>query len=154
MTKGWSKEKLDEELDKAILHAKADVNASGMSDSMNVVELVRGQGFGARQEVYNYNLGYTGPSGDEQRFERLFTQHQGGTGSAAVDLMIMQPQATGHLASAIKFARSHTKYVVFHFLPCRYVNPKDAKAMRTVPVDLSDLDVMSLKTMDLGLEPS
>jgi hypothetical protein len=126
---GWS----NSDLDKAILRAKGEANSQGMGPSMELCEAVRGRGLGNRQKVYNYTLSYKGPRDDEQALESLFLQHQQGTLSGTIDLLIMQKNATGHLKSAISFARSKgQKYTLFHFLPFRWVDAKDAKSMRTV----------------------
>jgi hypothetical protein len=122
-----------DQLDQAILDAKAQANAGGIGESMQVYEEVRGQGLGNRQKVFNYSLSYKGPRDSEASMEALFNQHQGGTLAADIDMLVMQPGASGHLASAIAFALDKGgKYGAFHFLPCRWVDDKDKKAMRTV----------------------
>lgn len=130
-TEKWSADRLDQ----AILDAKADANAIGLGADMQVVNHVLGQGFGNRQKVYNYTLGHDGPDPNDRRAENLWASHQKST--APVDLLIMKPGATGHLASAISFARSKgEKYTVFHYLPCRHIDKNDAKSMRTVTAKL------------------
>ena len=126
VNENWSNERLDQE----ILVAKAEANAQGAGESMDIVESVQGKRFGSRQKVYNYELSYTGPEPNDQRAENFWRSHQ--RSRAAVDLLIMQPGAEGHLESAIRFARSKgEKYTVFHFLPCRWIDQNDRKSMRT-----------------------
>jgi hypothetical protein len=128
----WS----DLEFNQAILDAKAEVNSQGLSPDMELVESVKGKGFGQRQKVYNYALSHKGPQPNDVRAEKLWEDHKIST--TAVDLLIMKPGAEDSLAGAISFARSNgEKYKVFHFLPCRHIDQNDTKSMRTVTADLT-----------------
>lgn len=131
----WSDERLDEEA----LQAKARANSQGKGESMEIYESVTGgrtgprglSGKRKRQKVYNYNLAYNGPSTSEMRMESLFLNHEASTKN--IDLMIMQKNAVGHLVDALSFALTAGEdYTVFHFLPCRFVEAADKKAMKTV----------------------
>src|SRR5262249_10927533 len=130
-TENWTTDQMNQE----ILNAKAHANSQGVGADMQIVESVTGKGFGNRQKVYNYSLSHDGPNPNDTRAEQLWNSHQKST--TAVDLLIMQPGATGHLASAISFARSKgEKYTVFHYLPCRHVDTNDTKSMRTVTAQM------------------
>src|SRR5713226_6636347 len=61
----WS----NDELDEAILDAKAEVNSQGLGADMQVVDSVRGKGFGNRQKVYNYTIAHDGPQPNDKRAE-------------------------------------------------------------------------------------
>ena len=147
MEKKWTPEQIDE----AMLQAKASVNSKGGGDLMHIEESVRGRGLGSRQKVYNYVLAYRGPRDAlTQPTENLFAQHQQGALNSQFDLMIMQPDATSLLSEAIGFARSHgEKYTVFHYLPCRWVDNTDVKSMRTVniPMTLAGRDMSNENTL-------
>ncbi len=126
-TEAWDNDRMEQE----ILLAKGNANAQGLAQAMQICETVTGKGFGNRQKVYNYSLSHDGPDPNDTRAESLFRNHA--QSPAAIDLLIMQRGATGHLASAVSFARSKgEKYTVFHFLPCRYIDAKDTQSMRTV----------------------
>lgn len=123
----WSDARLDQE----ILEAKGAANSQGTPNEMQVVDQVQGKGFGRRQKVYNYLLAHNGPSPNDRRAENLWETHS--NANAAIDLLIMQQDAEGHLASAIDFALDKgEKYQGLHFLPCRYIAADDTKSMRTV----------------------
>jgi hypothetical protein len=119
--------------DKAVMDAKARVNAEGDPRSM-VVDAVEGKPL--QVQVYDYRLGYNGPSDSEESTEGVWRKHHDGKGNRNVDLIVMKKgtDAMRHLSDALKFAAEHKKtgYDVFHFLPCRYVNEKDAESMKTV----------------------
>ncbi len=140
-TEKWSNDRLDQE----ILLAKATANSGGLGDEMQVVEAVEGKGFGNRQKVYNYALSHDGPHPKDMRAENLWQHHQ--KAGAAVDLLIMKPGAESDLVGAIKFARSKgEKYQVFHYLPCRYIDNNDVKAMKTMAVDLPGMEGEFIET--------
>lgn len=139
-----------EQLDQAILDAKANANAQDMAQSMQVYESVAGGGrFRNRQRVYDYALSYSGPRDSEQSMENLLVQHQNGMLSQDIDLLVMKPGKTGHLKSAMSFARSKGEsYSQFHFLPCRYVDASDEKSMRTVVLpDFGDEDFIETSVL-------